>query len=220
MGAFPAPDPRYGEVLAARQVPREPWRNDQTWVRFSRHFCQKYRHPPADSVSLQLCLRKLASKGQTAAQRAQAQGAVESYAVCLSPALRSLQDDAVAPTAPNDGEDALASRTPEHVIGHSPRMEEHPHVLVQANGATAQTNAVWREVEAQLKAAIRLRHDAPKTLQAYAGWMRKFRGFMVHTHPAELTGTEAKRRWDKIAAWLTPAGTDPNWRRRPSVLDQ
>jgi putative transposase len=36
----------------------------------------------------------------------------------------------------------------------------------------------------------------------------------------ELKGTAAKRRWDKIAELLTHAGTDPNWRRRPSVLDQ
>jgi putative transposase len=36
----------------------------------------------------------------------------------------------------------------------------------------------------------------------------------------ELTGTAAKRRWQKIAELLTQAGTDPNWRRRPSVLDQ
>jgi putative transposase len=36
----------------------------------------------------------------------------------------------------------------------------------------------------------------------------------------ELTGTAAKRRWDKIAELLTHAGIDPNWRRRPSVLDQ
>jgi len=36
----------------------------------------------------------------------------------------------------------------------------------------------------------------------------------------ELRGTAAKRPWDKIAAWLTHSGKDPNWRRRPSVLDQ
>jgi putative transposase len=36
----------------------------------------------------------------------------------------------------------------------------------------------------------------------------------------ELKGTAAKRRWQKIAELLTHAGTDPNWRRRPSVLDQ
>jgi putative transposase len=36
----------------------------------------------------------------------------------------------------------------------------------------------------------------------------------------DLQGDEAVRRWDKIAALLTHTGRDPNWRRRPSVLDQ
>jgi hypothetical protein len=36
----------------------------------------------------------------------------------------------------------------------------------------------------------------------------------------ELQGAEALRRWDKIAEWLTHSGRDPNWRRRPAVLDQ
>lgn len=33
-------------------------------------------------------------------------------------------------------------------------------------------------------------------------------------------GAAAKRRWHQIAALLTLSGKDPNWRRRPSVLDQ
>jgi putative transposase len=36
----------------------------------------------------------------------------------------------------------------------------------------------------------------------------------------DLKGTAAKRQWDKIAEVLTHSGKDPNWRRRPSVLDQ
>lgn len=36
----------------------------------------------------------------------------------------------------------------------------------------------------------------------------------------DLTGAAAKRRWQQLAALLTPSGRDPNWRRRPSVLDQ
>jgi hypothetical protein len=36
----------------------------------------------------------------------------------------------------------------------------------------------------------------------------------------DLKGTEAKRRWAKIADLRTHSGKDPNWRRRPSVLDQ
>jgi hypothetical protein len=36
----------------------------------------------------------------------------------------------------------------------------------------------------------------------------------------DLKGVEAQQRWDKLAAILTHSGQDPNWRRRPSVLDQ
>jgi hypothetical protein len=36
----------------------------------------------------------------------------------------------------------------------------------------------------------------------------------------DLTGAEAKRRGDKIAAILTHSGKDPHGRRQPSVLDQ
>jgi putative transposase len=36
----------------------------------------------------------------------------------------------------------------------------------------------------------------------------------------ELKGIEAQKRWNKIAALLTHSGKDPNWRHRPSVLDQ
>ncbi|MGH8066218.1 MAG: IS4 family transposase [Candidatus Entotheonellia bacterium] len=36
----------------------------------------------------------------------------------------------------------------------------------------------------------------------------------------ELKGAQATHRWNMIAELLTHAGRDPNWRRRPSVLDQ
>jgi hypothetical protein len=36
----------------------------------------------------------------------------------------------------------------------------------------------------------------------------------------DLKGAAAKRRWQQIAELLTHSGRDPNWRRRPSVLDQ
>jgi hypothetical protein len=37
---------------------------------------------------------------------------------------------------------------------------------------------------------------------------------------SDLKGIEAMRRWQQIADVLTHSGRDPNWRRRPSVLDQ
>jgi integron integrase len=137
---------------------------------------------------------KLASKSQTAAQRAQAHCAVDYYAVFLSPVVPSWRDDdAGAPTAPKDGADGLAARQPESVSGPAPRMEAHEPVRGEAKGARDQTHAAWREMEAKLTDEVLLRHYSPKTLQAYGGWLRKFRGFMANTHPAEVTSAEAKR---------------------------
>jgi putative transposase len=36
----------------------------------------------------------------------------------------------------------------------------------------------------------------------------------------DLKGARAKQRWQQLAAVLIHSGRDPNWRRRPSVLDQ
>jgi putative transposase len=36
----------------------------------------------------------------------------------------------------------------------------------------------------------------------------------------DLKGASAKRRWQEVADLLMHSGKDPNWRRRPSVLDQ
>ena len=36
----------------------------------------------------------------------------------------------------------------------------------------------------------------------------------------DLKGARAKQRWQQIADLLIHSGRDPNWRRRPSVLDQ
>ncbi len=76
-------------------------------------------------------LEKLASKGQTAAQRAQAQCAVQYDAVRLSSEGPSWRDDAGAPTAPKDGEDGFTAKKPESVIGASQGMETQAQFLTQ-----------------------------------------------------------------------------------------
>jgi hypothetical protein len=165
--AVPATDPRDGAVLAARQVPREPWRHDHTWGRCSRPCCQQDRHRPADAKRLQWCMGPLASTGQTAAPRAQAQGAVDYSAVCWSPAGRSWRaDDTVAPTAPQDGDDGLAARKPARVIGRSRMMEDQAQVLMQAKGARAQPHAAWRAGAATVNDDRLRRHASPTTLHA------------------------------------------------------
>jgi integrase-like protein len=192
--AFPATDLRYGTGLAARQVPRDHWRHASKWGHFSRPFCQTYRHRPGAAKSLQVFIGKLTATGQTVVQRAQAPCAVEDDAVGLPPEAPAWRDgDAITLTAPPDGDEGREARKPDSGSGHSRMLEAHVPVPVQAKGSSEQTNAAWRAVATKLSDDIRLRHDSPKTLQAYAGWMRQFRGFMVKTHPAELRGEEAKR---------------------------
>jgi hypothetical protein len=36
----------------------------------------------------------------------------------------------------------------------------------------------------------------------------------------ELKGDEAQKRWQELADYLEHLGKDPNWRSRPSILDQ
>jgi hypothetical protein len=170
LSAFPDPATRYAAVRAARRVPRAPWRNAHTWGRCSRPFCQQYRHRPADSTSLQVCLGTRASTGHTAAQRAQAPCAVASYAVCWSPQVRPWRsDDPGAPTAPEAGAAGLAARQQASVLGPSRLLAAHAPVLVQANGASAPTHAAWPEVDAPVTddsmrpfAPLRARHQADR----------------------------------------------------------
>jgi integron integrase len=87
----------------------------------------------------------------------------------------------------------ITART-ENVVLHRSRIEEvQEHFEVPAENAREQANAAWRDVEAKLKDEILLRHYSRKTLQAYAGWMRKFRGFMLNANPAQLSGLEVKQ---------------------------
>ena len=167
MSAFPATDPRYGTGLSAGQVPRDHWRHASKWGRFSRHVCQTYRHCPGAAKSLQLFMEKLASKGQTAAQRAQAPCAVEDDAVFLPPEAPAWRDDdAITPTALPDGDEGLAAWKQDSGSSHSRRREAHVPVLVQAKGSSEQTKAAWRAVATKGSDDRRLRHDSPKTLQA------------------------------------------------------
>ena len=56
-------------------------------MRFYLHFCNKYGHQPGDLGSLPLFIAKLASKGQTVEQQAEAQRAIGYYRAPLSPSI-------------------------------------------------------------------------------------------------------------------------------------
>jgi integron integrase len=51
---------------------------------------------------------------------------------------------------------------------------------------------------AQLRGALRLRHYSPRTVEAYAGWVRRYVRFHGLRHPAELGGRDVAR----FLTWL------------------
>ena len=180
MDAFPAPDPRDAEVLVAKQVPRPQWRNDDTWVRFYLHVCQTVPPPSRRFREPAVVPRNTGVErphGRTAGPGTQARLTRTPCACRRGDARGETTTRSHRPRRTTE-QTARAARKPEHIIGPSPRMEAQAPVLAQANGANAQTNAAWREVEAKLTDET-LRHDSPKTLHASAGWLRTCRGCMA-----------------------------------------
>jgi hypothetical protein len=55
---------------------------------------------------------------------------------------------------------------------------------------------------AQLRAALTVRHYSPRTVEAYAGWVRRFVRFHGTRHPSELTGRDVAT----FLSWLAQEG--------------
>lgn len=205
MGSFPQVDPRYCEVLASRQVPHKEWHEHQKWVRYYLHFCNKYRHVPDDPESIPLFIGKLASKNQTSAQQDQARRAIEFYFVLLSPKPPCLQRAVSDVPAASEVKGNFTVVKKQDGVSHYHQVSkgETDYCLpenreklacshMHADSVRERVNAGWRDVETKLKDEILLRHYSPRTLQAYAGWMRKLRGFMLNKNSLELTGADVK----------------------------
>jgi len=190
MSSFPQVDPRYGEVLASKQVPHKEWHEHQKWDRYYLHFCNKYRHVPDDPESIPLFIGKLALKNQTSAQQDQARRAIEFYFVLLSPKPPCLQRAVSDVPAVSEVKENLTVVKEQDAVSYYNRdskgktdyslpvnREKTACSHVHGDSVKERVNAGWRDMETKLKDEILLRHYSPRTLQAYAGWMRKLRGF-------------------------------------------
>ena len=205
MSSFPQVDPKYGEVLASKQIPHKERHEYQKWVRHYLHFCNKYQHIPDNSESIPLFIGKPASKNQTSAQQDQARRAIEFYIVLLSPEQPCSQRTVSDVSAVSEVKENLSVAKEQDVISHYNQdskgktnyslpvnREKAACSHVHGDSVKERVNAGWRDMETKLKDEILLRHYSHRTLQAYAGWMRKLRGFMLNKNPLELTGSDAK----------------------------
>ncbi|WP_218080463.1 site-specific integrase [Anthocerotibacter panamensis] len=172
MNKFPEVDPRFDQVLAAQQIPPASWADYRKWVRFYLDFCDKYGHPPSDLESVPSFIAKLATKGQTVKQQAEAQQAVEYYASLLLP----LPPKPVA-------------------AGRVSKLPLPPVTIaspISPSVAEVKTPA-WQEVAARLQEQIMLRHYSPRTLEAYSVWIWKCCRFLEHKPPESVTTADVQR---------------------------
>jgi len=138
---FPGFDPRFDEVLLAKDIPQKRWAQYRKWVRFYLDFCEQYEHPPTDRGSISPFIEKLASKSQSEQHLAEAQVAVGYYIELFSPPPESKK---LAPPAklPPILQPVLAQRVPV---------------------ATEETvSGAWQIVADKLKEQILLRHYSPR----------------------------------------------------------
>jgi integron integrase len=156
-------------------------------VRFYLHFCNKYGHQSGDPGSLPLFIAKLASKGQTVQQQAQAQRAIGYYRPLLSPFIEprgKAQSETMEPVAADENSVApIAEVIPIVTKDVLPPAKKNPDPIQDP----------WQEVADKLKEQIMLRHYSPKTLKAYSVWMWKLCRFLNHQSPVEVTSRDVQR---------------------------
>jgi integron integrase len=156
-------------------------------VRFYLHFCNNYGHQPEDPGSVSPFIAKLASKGQTVKQQAEAQRAIGYYRDLLSSSIElrgKAQSKTMEPVAAD--ENSIAP-IPE-VIPMGTKGVLHPD-----KKKLDPIQDPWQEVADKLKEQIMLRHYSPKTLKAYSTWMWKLCRFLNHQSPSEVTSQDVQR---------------------------
>jgi len=172
------------------------------WVRYYFDFCRKYDHEPRMAASMAEFMDKLASKGQTDAQRKQASAAVN-----LLIASRGAGKGDTAEPAPDERSGAAATR-----MGAAPRAKDGNRIVAPGSRPTESREedgsgrvpareqgdpeggrgASWEKEYRELEGAIKLRNYSRKTLAAYRLWTRKFQAFVRSKPPDDLNGSDAK----------------------------
>jgi hypothetical protein len=168
---------QFDSLLRAIQIPADKHGNYKKWLRYYLDFCQKYGFQPRMVESLPIFLNKLKEKAQTPEHQNQA-----SHAVTLF--YKLLQARRQKPT----GQDSSGQQRESSALKPKPVVESKDELT------TAQEE--WRINYRQLADQIKVRHYSKKTLESYAGWIRKFQSYSHSKEPRLLSG-------DDIRGYLT-----------------
>lgn len=129
-------------------------------------------------------IAKLASRGQTVEQQAEAQRAIGYYRPLLSPERGKAQSETIELVVANENSVIpVAEVIPTVAKGGLLPEKKKPDLIRDP----------WQEVADKLKAQIMLRHYSPRTLKAYSTWMWKLCWFLDNQLPSEVTSQDVQR---------------------------
>lgn len=190
--------------LAGEPVPERLYPFYRKWLRYYWDFCRKYRHDPESRKSLAPFLEKLAEKKQSEQLRKQATHAItifydgcSGYVPSGSTQLTQNEGmnhyERVSKTSRYDGSggSTFGKETRAEKAGNALKKSGVPAIR-EPEKPDSLDGTDWGAAFAGLKSEIALRHYSPKTLRAYAIWVRKLKVFTRNKNPALLNSPDVK----------------------------
>jgi integron integrase len=149
----------------------------QKWLRYYLDFCFKYQHPREQKESIPLFIKKLKQKKQKEEQCLQAQSAVNLFHAMIGQSQKEKLTTQVKLNAINQLHKKYQPANKQVTFNESP-----DHTASKSKN----TSGAWKQISINLEKEIKLRHYSPRTLEAYAYWMRHFRKFHHAIDPDQL----------------------------------
>ena len=169
--------PKYSLFLTKKLIPISLHNDYKKWLRFYLDFCHKYHQSYVTKDPLWKFIEKLRERKQSVEQQKQAEQSVSFYYEMLQSNIKNETADNIAIKAESSFNATTAGKvstdlSPEQVLTDSKSNSSSNDLLIE-----------WKKLHADLVAEIKVRHYSPKTLKAYAMWLRKFQLFTQNKSP-------------------------------------
>lgn len=170
-------------------------------LRYYLDFCHKYRYPGDDKNSIPHFIEKLKQKGQSERQCQQAQQAVSLFLSMRDKTVRDLKTSNAKSPSSTQMHHAYHADTKNSVVKESTHNSGHNPTIA---------SDAWKQIDANLEKEIKLRHYSPRTLDAYAYWMRNFRRFQHSADPGQLDTQHVRAYLEFLAVKANVSASSQN----------
>ncbi len=220
---------QFNTVLQRRAVHDSHRGHYRKWLRYFLDFCRKYQPSETKSEQVHLFIEKLRSKKQTPQQCSQAAHAIslfiESQQAKDCPDAGSVETKMSPPhdrraNQRSNGRNTSVAVAPDITVPLIPDaiiQEPHPsHIPPKEKRFNKwrclekSKSPAWDQAIEKLAAEIKVRHYSRKTLKTYAGWGRKFQGYLQDRSPEELSSVDVKEYLTYLAVERRVAASTQN----------